>query len=318
MSTRKPIKVSGLIQRGVIVPAQNDSDPFAYTQYNDTTAATAQTSGRRRIRLDLVDDSPYQPRTLYDSSELDLLANSLVAAGQEEPIKVREKNGGRYEIAGSGHRRVRAARSLGWVEIDADVVIRTDREAKLATMVSNESRIDLTDFERAKLYQEAMTDGFAKTQAEIANLFGTSQGHVSKRIAMLKLPDVYLLMLEKNPNLFAATCSESIIQLLKQYPNEATLIESAVLRIAEEGADQKSVIPWVQQMVKQHSRTTASNKPKVVTSKTGRQMFTAKLDGRVITVRISAQDVDGNATLTKLLESLRDFADTEQNKQENP
>lgn len=272
---------------------------------------------RRPVQLALIDDSPFQPRLLYDDEEIDNLAHSMAAAGQEELIKLRLKPNGRYEIVGSGHRRIRAARSIGWVTVDALIVERTDREAELATMVSNEARVDLTDYERGKLYQNAIDKGFASTQTDLAHMFGASQAQVSKRLAMLKLPANYIAMLDARPNLFGVTCAESIAQLLKEYPTETTLIEDGVLRISEEGADQKTVKQWVQQMIKQRAKPAKNNKPKVITNRSGRQIFTAKREGRVIMIRISAQDVDGDSALEKVIESLRQISEAEINNIKN-
>lgn len=267
----------------------------------------------QKISLALIDDSPYQPRMMYDQSEIDNLSHSLAAAGQNEPVRLRMMPNGRYELV-AGHRRTRAARNIGWEEITAEIIAITDRDAELATMVSNEARIDLTDYERGKMYQGAIAAGFAVTQNEVANLFGATQTIVSRRMAMLKLPKNFTDMLELRPDMFGHNCAESIAQLLKEHPTEAALIEDAVMRIAEEGADQKSVRPWVQQMVKQRAQPAAKNKAKVITSRSGRQVFTAKCEGRVITIRISDQNIDSDTTMEKMLDALRQIAEADKNK----
>lgn len=260
-----------------------------------------------KIDLSLIDDSPYQPRMQYDPMEIDNLAHSLTAAGQEDPVTIRQK-GGRYELIG-GHRRVRAARSLGWTEIIANIIARNDREAELATMVQNEARIDLTDYERGKLYQRALESGFASTQTEIAHLFGTTQGHVSKRLAILKLPNNYITMLEEKPTLFGVRCAESIAQLLKEYPNESSLIEDGVLRITEEGADQTSVKQWVKQMVKQKYNPTQSKDRATITDRAGREIFTATASGRELIIRIKSTEVDAKEVEEIVLTALRQHAE---------
>ncbi|WP_312184192.1 ParB/RepB/Spo0J family partition protein, partial [Massilia timonae] len=84
----------------------------------------------RRVPLHLIVDSPYQPRKKYDESELQLLGETLKGRGQDEPITVRQLDGGKYELI-AGHRRVRAARLVGWSELDARVASFSDREACL-------------------------------------------------------------------------------------------------------------------------------------------------------------------------------------------
>lgn len=317
---KKPLSLSGLLQSGKIIERTPATPPlplgshqgggmlFELPPRTEQAEQDVPTGGIANINLSLIDDSPYQPRMQYDPMEIDNLAHSLAAAGQEDPITVRENTGGRYELIG-GHRRVRAARSLGWTEITANIVTRSDRDAELATMVQNEARVDLTDYERGKLYQRALASGFASTQTEIANLFGTTQGHVSKRMAMLKLPSNYIAMLEEKPALFGVRCAESIAQLLKEYPSETALIEDGVLRITEEGADQNSVKQWVRQMVRQKHNVTPENEHAVVTDRAGRAMFTAKCSGRELTIRIKATEVETKEIEEMVLTMLRQRAE---------
>jgi type IV secretory pathway VirB4 component len=116
-------------------------------------------------------------------------------------------------------------------------------------------------------------------------------------------------MLEAKPNMFGITCAESIVQLLKEYPAEIELIEAGVRRITEEGADQKSVKQWVQQMVKQKHYVTKPKERAVITDRAGREMFTAKFSGREFTVRIKATEVDAKEVEEMVLAALRQRAE---------
>lgn len=293
---KQPMKLSGLVAAGRIqaaagVQVSNEFDlPASRGDEQATTTDHTQQSDVRKIALSMIDDSPYQPRTQYDPTEIDNLAHTMAAAGQQEPIRVRAKNG-RYELI-AGHRRIRAARNIGWMNITADIIEHDDRAAELATMVHNEGRIDLTDYERGKLYQRAKDNRFAETQMELGHLFGTSQARVSRCMAMLKLPGEYLDMLDENPSLFGCRCAESIIQLTIEYPGETALIKQAVDRIVTDGADQKSVKAWVQQMVKQKSAPTNTNIGAMITDRTGREIFRAKFSSREITIKIRDAGID--------------------------
>lgn len=262
-----------------------------------------------KIYLALIDDSPYQPRMQYDPMEIDNLAHSMAAAGQEDPITIREKTDGRYELIG-GHRRVRAARSLGWAEIAANIVDRSDRDAELATMVSNEARVDLSDYERGKLYQKSISSGFAATQTEIAHLFGTTQASVSRRMGMLKLPANYIAMLDERPSIFGADCAKAIIKLIDEYPDEQALIEAGVIRIKEESANEKSVTQWVQQAVKAKLKKDAppSEPHSVVADESGREMFTAKFDGDDIHIKVKMDGISEAELKACVLGALRQLA----------
>lgn len=116
---KKQIKFSGLVSAGAIpaldtasdknfiatVSAEENPLPPAAETYQIATLEGAQNT-RRRIRLDQIDDSPYQPRMIYGAEEIDNLAHSFAAAGQDEVITVREKPSGRFELI-KGHRRTR-------------------------------------------------------------------------------------------------------------------------------------------------------------------------------------------------------------------
>lgn len=312
---KKQIKFSGLIRSGVLTPLSTADDKTYVTEVSDAnnelppeeiapgSLNSTPIRHRQKIRLNLIDDSPYQPRELYDPSEIDNLAHSLAAGGLNEQINVRLKPDGRYELI-KGHRRTRAARSLGWIEIEADIVTKTDREAKLSAMISNEGRIDLTDYERGKLYKEAKESNFAKTQDEIAHLFGTTQVLVSIRMAMLELPSAILLMLEHNPKMFGATTAQDIRRLLKEHPGEGLIIEKAVQRI-NDGANESSVKAWVQQMLK--PKTTQDEAS--ITDKAGRTIFKAKFSGREFTIQIKDNRVDAKEIEELVMKALRERAE---------
>lgn len=268
--------------------------------------------GVYRIPCHLVDDSPFQPeaqaRDRYKSEGIDDLAHTLASAGQKEAIIVRKVNG-RFELI-AGHRRIRAARSLGWEKIKAIVIdLKDDREAEKTVMVHNEGHKNLSEYAKAKLYLRAKQQGFARTQSEIAHMFATSQGVVSKRLAMLDLPQPFIDLLESQNDLFGMHTSATIHDLLAEHPNESELIFKSVLRIKNDAAQENSVRGWVSQMLQSRAALTQSksgkSKPKVITDIAGRQLYTAKLEGRVITLRISATELDPTATLDAMVEYLQ-------------
>lgn len=268
--------------------------------------------GVYRIPCNLVDDSPFQPedqaRDRYNSEGIDDLAHTMASAGQKEAIIVRKVNG-RYELI-AGHRRIRAARSLGWDKIKAIVIVlNDDREAEKTVMVHNEGRKGLSEYAKAKLYLRAKEKGFAKTQSDIAHMFATNQGAVSKRLAMLDLPPPFIELLESKNDLFGMHTAATIHELIAEHPEETELIFKAVLRIKNDAATENSIRGWVSQMLQSRAVLTHSKtgklKPKVITDTAGRQLYTAKLEGRVITFRISAAELDASATLDAMVEYLQ-------------
>jgi len=264
------------------------------------------------IPLDLVDDSPFQPEDLegdrYGEESITLLAHTLASEGQKDPIQVR-RIGKRFELI-AGHRRVRAMRQIPGRKYIRGIIKRmTDEQADRAVLVHNQGRKDDCDFKRARAFRRALDRGYAKGQSEVARMFATTQGTVSKCLGMLRLPAPILALLEKQPNLFAMNTSLVIHELVETYPGELDLIVKGVTRIRDDKADENSVKSWVMQMIQAKDRkaieTTTNDRPKVITDHSGRQLASAKLEGRVITVRLSSPDVSAERAMQKLVEHLQ-------------
>ena len=238
-ANRKPIKVSGLIASGKLTPAAGVPQSHAFESPTTSSAAHHPPSDENLpalalpdlavptewelvddwigdIPADLVDDSPFQTedeaRERYDPQAIDELAHTMAQAGQQEPITVRYIKR-RFELI-AGHRRIRAARSLGWVKIRARIVKRSDPEAEKSVMVHNEGRRENSDFAKALLYARARDKGYAKSQTDIANMFATTQTDVSKRLAMLTLPSPILQLLHEKKDLFSRTTAGNILKLI--------------------------------------------------------------------------------------------------------
>lgn len=300
----KQIKVSGLIAAGTI----KDPGPIQGDSIVDIVATmdvpTNESKHYVDLPLDLIDDSPYQPRSVYRGESIDDLGHTLASAGQKEPIQVRPV-GTRYELI-AGHRRLRAARNLGWTTIKAYVIHMNDQEAELATLVHNEGREDLCDYERGKAFSRALSRGLAKNQSDCAAKFATSQAVVSKCIGMSKLPQPIVQMLESKHDLFGYNCSETIHKLVAEYPNRIELITEAVGRL-NSGADQNGIRSWVEQMIGIGSRKKGPT-PLVITDDSGKQIFSAVLDGRVLTVKISDPTIDANMVQKRVSEKLSEIS----------
>lgn len=139
----------------------------------------------------LCDPDPGNPdgeaRMVVDD-ELRDLADSLIARGMLEPAIVVDTGDGRYRIV-AGHRRIAAAVLANLPEVPA--LLRPDLEptggARIAQLVENLHRRDLPPIAEARAYDELRRLGMK--QADIGLAVGRNQGHVSKRLALLKLPE---------------------------------------------------------------------------------------------------------------------------------
>ena len=140
----------------------------------------------QQIDIDLLDPSPYQPRTQFREIALDELAQSIRASGIVQPLVARHI-GGRYQLI-AGERRWRAAQRAGVNRVPV-VVREVSEEAALEmTLVENLQREDLNPVEQAQAFQRLM-DEFALTQEEVAERTGKDRTTIANALRLLRLEE---------------------------------------------------------------------------------------------------------------------------------
>ncbi|MFO0693352.1 MAG: ParB/RepB/Spo0J family partition protein [Polyangiales bacterium] len=142
--------------------------------------------------IDQLHPNREQPRKVFDDEELGALAQSIAEVGIVQPIAVRKRAVGGYEIV-SGERRWRAAQRAGVHEVPIHVVELEDDRAYVASMVENLQRVDLNPVETALGFQR-LIDTFGMTQEEVAQKVGKSRVSVTNALRLLKLPTSVLDM----------------------------------------------------------------------------------------------------------------------------
>ena len=147
------------------------------------------------LPLDQLHPNPRQPRRRFDQETTAALAESVKAQGLVQPIVVRSRATGGYELI-AGERRWRAAREAGLATIPALVRETGDRDALLLGLVENVAREQLTPVEEARAYA-LLVDEFDLALGEIAEHVGRSKPSVSNRMRLLDLPEDVLAMLER-------------------------------------------------------------------------------------------------------------------------
>jgi ParB family chromosome partitioning protein len=143
--------------------------------------------GLRELPVSAIDPNPYQPRRDFDEDQLKELADSIQASGLLQPIVVRPRPGGRYELI-AGERRWRAVQRLEWTKVPAVVKEVDDRALLTLALIENLQRDDLSPIDAALGYQRLMQE-FAIPQQEVARLVGKDRSTVSNSIRLLRLPD---------------------------------------------------------------------------------------------------------------------------------
>ena len=146
------------------------------------------------LPLDTVYSGPHQPRRAVDPGALEELAQSIRAQGVIEPIIVRPRESGGYEIV-AGERRWRAAQLAGLETIPAVVRRISDRDAMAVALIENIQREDLNALEEAAALKRLIEE-YSLTQQEVADAVGKSRTAVANLLRLLNLaPEVRELLL---------------------------------------------------------------------------------------------------------------------------
>jgi ParB family transcriptional regulator, chromosome partitioning protein len=149
----------------------------------------------QRIRIETIVPNRYQPRHTFPPDELAELAASIKESGVLQPIMVRRKGDGIYELI-AGERRWRASKEAGLETIP--VVIRncSDQESLLLALVENLQREDLNPMETARAYSRMMNE-FGLTQDAIAAKVGRDRSSVANFVRLIHLhPELQELVQE--------------------------------------------------------------------------------------------------------------------------
>jgi ParB family chromosome partitioning protein len=147
------------------------------------------------IPVDAIHPNSRQPRRRFEPEAASGLAESVRRQGVIQPLLVRPRGVGGYEIV-AGERRWRAAREAGRETVPAVVRAVDDRETLLLGLVENVAREQLTPIEEARAYA-VLLDEFELSLGEVAERVGRSKPSVSNRIRLLELSDDVLGMVER-------------------------------------------------------------------------------------------------------------------------
>ena len=158
-----------------------------------------ETSGLKKIPLDLLQRGQYQPRVDMRQDSLQDLADSIKSQGVVQPIVVRPigKTAGsqRYEII-AGERRWRAAQLAEIPDIPAIVRDIADEDAIAMALIENIQREDLNPLEEARALDRLIRE-FDLTHEEAADAVGRSRASVSNLLRLQELSDKVKPLLEQ-------------------------------------------------------------------------------------------------------------------------
>lgn len=139
-----------------------------------------------RIPVGLIEPNPFQPRMSFDQEALEELAESIRTLGLIQPITVRRKADGRYQII-SGERRFRACKQAGMDMVPAYIRDANDQGMLEMAIVENIQRENLDPIEIAMSYQRLIEE-CSLTQEQMAVRVGKKRASVTNYLRLLKLP----------------------------------------------------------------------------------------------------------------------------------
>src|ERR687886_222254 len=141
----------------------------------------------RTLPVELISPNPRQPRQSFDEEGLLALADSLRERGLLQPVLVRPRPGGTYELI-AGERRWRAAQLAGLDTVPAVVRDHADRDSLELALIENMAREDLNPVEAARGCA-LLVEELGLTRDEVGRRIGRSRVAVSNLMRLLDLPD---------------------------------------------------------------------------------------------------------------------------------
>lgn len=136
------------------------------------------------IDINKITPNRNQPRSIFNDTSLDELAQSIKEMGILQPLTVK-KNDDHYEII-AGERRWRAARIAGLRKVPVIIKEFDDLKSLEAALVENIQREDLNPMEEAFTYIK-FKEEFDLNQEEIAKKVGKSRSAVANAMRLANL-----------------------------------------------------------------------------------------------------------------------------------
>jgi ParB family chromosome partitioning protein len=209
------------------------------------------------MEINTIRPNPYQPRSEFDTKEIESLAESLKKDGLLQPVVVRPAGAGFYQLV-AGERRWRAAKLAGLARVP--VIIREVEDKKMLelALVENIQRRDLNPMEKARAFRQLMTlNGW--TQEQLADSLGMGRPTVANFLRLLDLPLEVQEAVSRGTitmgharALLAVTQRGTMLQMLKKIVTDDLSVRALEKMVttspaASSSKPSKKVEPWIQE-----------------------------------------------------------------------
>lgn len=284
-------------------PAEAPKPPLGSSSVEKPTAAPTEVLD---ISVGLIDPSPYQPRIEFDEEALQGLANTLLSEGQLQPIAVRRKTDGRFELV-AGERRWKAAMLTGKETLSAIVQVMSDGHAAMATLTENAAREGLSDYEIGKAckrlldIKDSTGRPYLSSISSLARRVGLSRAKVDRCLDFMKLPEEAIAILDTNPGIIGGTSAELLAKFVERGCSDAVI--KAIEAIRDRGISEQHALS----QLKREVTTARAPSPRPKTLKWhGEPAIKARIHGRRLLLTCEPGVSPGD-----LLERLRDLLDAD-------
>ena len=153
-------------------------------------------SKKNQLSISDLIPNKYQPRKIFDKTNLEELTNSIKERGIIQPIIVRKSDNdqSKFEII-AGERRWLAAQKAGLHNVPVVVTEADDLKSLEFAIVENVQRHDLNPLEEAQGYKR-LIDEFSYDQEKVAKFIGKSRSNISNALRLLTLPSDVIKLIE--------------------------------------------------------------------------------------------------------------------------
>ncbi|MFL9611008.1 ParB/RepB/Spo0J family partition protein [Methylobacillus sp. Pita2] len=275
--SKNPDPLAGRFQRlekaeagegGETAVAEKVSPPAPVTAAVDE-ATDKSTAEHAYIPINLVDDNPYNARTIYQEHIVIERAASIAANGQTNAVTVIKLKNGRYQLI-DGHYRKRALLHLGSKEILVRIV---DAESPLEqyklSFAANDHRSGQTPLDNALAWKKLIDDGICRTEEEIAHVTMVHKSWVNKILSLTYLPTTLLDLIAENPDKVSQSVAYEVVQYFRQSENNEPLTERLLRNVITEGWGKRDVEAERKRLVEKPKRTHAMSRQFKITRMTG-------------------------------------------------
>ncbi|HSQ51635.1 MAG TPA: ParB/RepB/Spo0J family partition protein [Nitrospiraceae bacterium] len=255
--------------------------------------ATPESTEVQHLKVGSIVPNRYQPRQTFSPQELNELADSLKQSGLLQPILVRRKGDGIFELI-SGERRWRAAKEAGLETIQAVIRNCGDEESVVLALVENLQREDLNPMEMSRAYYRMMNE-FGLPQDIIARRVGCERSSIANIVRLIQLPSEIQQLIESNQ--LSLGHAKVILSLPGQ--NEqlkiAQLVVSKALSVRETEKIVGSLLTGKKRVAKELRRTPWSDVEERLQKRLGTKVMIqkGKRGGKIVIHYFSPPELDG-------------------------